>query len=60
MQVYDVPLELKILIFGGFAVLSLTLYGFVWYSNWKARRKDGTDPMRAKRKIKRKRHGRAR
>lgn len=37
MRVYIVPLELKIFTFWEFAVASLTLVGFVWYANWKAR-----------------------
>lgn len=44
----------------GFAIASLALFGFVWYSNRKAKRKDMADPRRMKRVNKRKRHGRTR
>lgn len=60
MNAYDVPLELKIYILVGFAVASLALFGFVWYANRKARRKDMADPKHPKSMTKRKRHGRSR
>lgn len=60
MRIYDVPLELKIYVFVGFAVASLALFGFVWYGNWKARRKDRAGPKPPKKMTKSKRHGRSR
>lgn len=60
MHAYDVPLELKIYIFVRFTLASVALFGFVWYSNWKARRKDTADPTHPKRMTKRKHHGRSR
>ncbi|MBL8525755.1 MAG: hypothetical protein JNN20_18895 [Betaproteobacteria bacterium] len=57
---YDVPPELKIYIFVRFAVASLALSGFVWYSNRQAKQKDMADPKQMKKMIKQKRHDRSR
>ncbi len=59
MQIYDVPLVLKIFILGSVVFVFVALFGFVWYSNRKAKRKGAPTPKVNGRKHKRKRRANA-